>query len=184
MQIFALFMLCGTLVSFLVPETKGRTLEEMSGEPPTTLDHRNGSVTLNDGFKGWAARNNPFKGGAPAGFTYMKSPNLGPRSPGILGKRERVGIMTSPELIPRRGGTGHGRAASETSTEGNGYNISVGSNGTAMRADENDDLYLASAGAGNMPRWGAGWGVQSNIERRREGRVESIKLHDVGKLLK
>lgn len=31
MQIFALFMLCGTLVSFLIPETKGLTLEELSG---------------------------------------------------------------------------------------------------------------------------------------------------------
>jgi PHS family inorganic phosphate transporter-like MFS transporter len=32
MQIFALFMLCGTLTSFLVPETKRRTLEELAGE--------------------------------------------------------------------------------------------------------------------------------------------------------
>jgi len=185
MQIFALFMLCGTLVSFLVPETKGRTLEELSGEPPSVMDHRNGSVTLTDGFRGWASRNNPFRGGAPAGFTYVKSPNLGPRSPGIRGKRERMGIMTSPELIPKKGAKTHGRAASDASTEGgNSHNISVGSNGTTeRRADENDDLYLASAGAGRFPGWGAGWGVQRNVERR-DGRVESIKLHDVGKLLK
>jgi PHS family inorganic phosphate transporter-like MFS transporter len=185
MQIFALFMLCGTLVSFLVPETKGRTLEELSGEPPSVLDHRNGSVILTDGFKGWASRNNPFRGGAPAGFTYVKSPNLGPRSPGIRGKRERMGIMTSPELMPKKGAKSHGRAASDTSTEGgNAYNISVGSNGTARRrADENDDLYLASAGAGHLPGWGAGWGVQRNVERRRDERVESIKLQDVGELL-
>lgn len=31
MQIFALFMLCGTFVSFLIPETKGLTLEELAG---------------------------------------------------------------------------------------------------------------------------------------------------------
>jgi MFS transporter, PHS family, inorganic phosphate transporter len=32
MQIFALFMLCGTIISFLIPETKRRTLEELAGE--------------------------------------------------------------------------------------------------------------------------------------------------------
>ncbi|OCL10849.1 phosphate permease [Glonium stellatum] len=32
MQIFALFMFCGMLTSFLVPETKRRTLEEIAGE--------------------------------------------------------------------------------------------------------------------------------------------------------
>ena len=32
MQIFALFMLLGTLTSLLVPETKGITLEELAGE--------------------------------------------------------------------------------------------------------------------------------------------------------
>lgn len=36
MQIFALFMLCGTLVSLVcIPETKGITLEELSGEDTT-----------------------------------------------------------------------------------------------------------------------------------------------------
>lgn len=32
MQIFALFMLTGFFLSWLIPETKGRTLEELSGE--------------------------------------------------------------------------------------------------------------------------------------------------------
>jgi nitrate/nitrite transporter NarK len=32
MQIFALFMLCGLLISFLIPETKRKTLEELAGE--------------------------------------------------------------------------------------------------------------------------------------------------------
>lgn len=32
MQIFALFMFCGIFTSLLIPETKGRTLEELSGE--------------------------------------------------------------------------------------------------------------------------------------------------------
>ena len=34
MQIFAFFMLCGIFVSFLVPETKGLSLEVLAGEPP------------------------------------------------------------------------------------------------------------------------------------------------------
>jgi PHS family inorganic phosphate transporter-like MFS transporter len=39
MQIFALFMLCGFLVSFLIPETKRKTLEELSGEVPGTANY-------------------------------------------------------------------------------------------------------------------------------------------------
>ena len=34
MEIFALFMFCGTLVSFLIPETKRQTLEVLAGEAP------------------------------------------------------------------------------------------------------------------------------------------------------
>lgn len=32
MEIFALFMLLGFFLSWLIPETKGKTLEELSGE--------------------------------------------------------------------------------------------------------------------------------------------------------
>jgi len=32
MQIYALFMLCGIFTSFLIPETKRKTLEELAGE--------------------------------------------------------------------------------------------------------------------------------------------------------
>ncbi|KAF9199902.1 Inorganic phosphate transporter pho84, partial [Haplosporangium sp. Z 27] len=32
LKIFALFMLIGLLVTFLIPETKGKTLEELSNE--------------------------------------------------------------------------------------------------------------------------------------------------------
>ncbi len=32
MQIFALFMFCGIFTSLLVPETKGKTLEELRGD--------------------------------------------------------------------------------------------------------------------------------------------------------
>ncbi|KAL5331863.1 hypothetical protein ACEPPN_001402 [Leptodophora sp. 'Broadleaf-Isolate-01'] len=197
MQIFALFMLCGTLVSFLVPETKGRTLEELAGEGGMPLDSHSGSLTHNNRFGRWWARHNPFRGGKPAGFTYTKSPNLGPRSPGILGKRQRVGIMTSPELLPKttkrkRGkgekgnGNGHGRAKSDTSGSANGYSVSVDSYGRIPGQDDGFGTGGGGGSGGAPPGWGAGWGVQrgDGTPERRDGRVESIMLHDVGKLLK
>ncbi|EHK97789.1 MFS general substrate transporter [Glarea lozoyensis ATCC 20868] len=47
MEIFALFMLCGLLTSFLIPETKRKTLEELAGEVPGTdnYDPGLGAVT-------------------------------------------------------------------------------------------------------------------------------------------
>jgi MFS transporter, PHS family, inorganic phosphate transporter len=36
MQIFALFMLCGTFTTLLIPETKTKTLEQLAGEVPNT----------------------------------------------------------------------------------------------------------------------------------------------------
>ncbi|KAE8444621.1 acid phosphatase pho5 [Mollisiaceae sp. DMI_Dod_QoI] len=46
MEIFALFMLCGMFTSFLIPETKRKTLEELAGEVPGTpnYDPTNGGV--------------------------------------------------------------------------------------------------------------------------------------------
>lgn len=40
MQIFALFMLMGFFLSWLIPETKGKTLEELSGENDEDGVHR------------------------------------------------------------------------------------------------------------------------------------------------
>jgi PHS family inorganic phosphate transporter-like MFS transporter len=39
MQIFALFMLLGLFTSFLIPETKRKTLEELAGEVPGTANY-------------------------------------------------------------------------------------------------------------------------------------------------
>jgi PHS family inorganic phosphate transporter-like MFS transporter len=181
MQIFALFMLCGTLVSFLLPETKGCTLEELAGEDsPSPADPPRSPAT------GWA-RFHPFRGGRPSGLSWNRSPALGPRGPGLLGKRERPGIMTnptSPELLPRRG---EKVAVRDSSQESTSYSISVSSQagGRVARqvADpDHDDLYINGVGAGHLPGWGAGWGVQKNPLR--DGRVESIQLQDVGRLLK
>lgn len=189
MQIFALFMLCGTAVSFLLPETRGRTLEELAGEPQSTSTQSspssNGSLTLTPST--FIKRHNPFAGGKPAGFNYVKSPNLGPRSSGLRGKRERMGIMTSPELVPKQPSKkGHGKAASEGSVVG--YTVSVSSRNRTVaerRADENDDLYLAGAG-GALPGWGSGWSVDRGLNsdstvRRGDGVGETILLNDVGR---
>ncbi|KAK5551559.1 acid phosphatase pho5 [Exophiala xenobiotica] len=39
MEIFALFMLCGVFTTFLIPETKRKTLEELAGEIPGTSNY-------------------------------------------------------------------------------------------------------------------------------------------------
>lgn len=49
MQIFALFMVCGLITTFLIPETARKTLEELSGEDIGTensiaLSNHNGVV--------------------------------------------------------------------------------------------------------------------------------------------
>ena len=188
MQIFALFMLCGTLVSCLLPETKGCTLEELAGEEspipsndyPLPMKEATGLHRLNL-FAG---------GGRPSGFNWNRSPNTGPRTPGLLGKRERAGIMTSPDLLPKKTSEKAGlRDSRDTSQESNGsapgYSISVSSHQagrTTEHADQHDDLYINGVGTGQLPGWGAGWGVQRNPMR--DGRVESIQLQDVGSLLK
>jgi PHS family inorganic phosphate transporter-like MFS transporter len=67
MEIFALFMLCGLVTSFLIPETKRKTLEELAGEVPGTSNYdpgmsgnttgktfRNGSDDISDNVEGGA----------------------------------------------------------------------------------------------------------------------------------
>jgi PHS family inorganic phosphate transporter-like MFS transporter len=150
MQIFALFMFCGTMVSFLIPETKGRTLEELAGEGD--------DVVIVNGVAWWK-KFNIFGGGKPAGFETVKSPNLGPRSPGILGRHERVGIMTSPELLPKPGdkkAKRHRQARSFESTREHGGGESVSSNGRTI-GDEDEFRERCVV----LPGWSAGWGVQN-----------------------
>ena len=55
MQIFALFMLCGLLTTFLLPETKRRSLEEISGDgsPQDQLPSRSASATTDPTSKDW-----------------------------------------------------------------------------------------------------------------------------------
>ncbi|KAA8569924.1 hypothetical protein EYC84_002263 [Monilinia fructicola] len=189
MQIFALFMLCGTMVSFLIQETKGRTLEELSGEANSSPDSIAPTGTS------FCARNNPFTGGKPAGFSRnlknITSPSLMPRSPGHRGKRERVGIMTSAEFLPnshhdrssspRWSNRGHTRGGSDDTREVGADDYANGLHGDKRNVDLGGAGYGLNGGV--LPGWGAGWQVQRGEVKKGE-RVESIQLMDVGKLLK
>ncbi|KAK8080593.1 Repressible high-affinity phosphate permease [Apiospora hydei] len=195
MQIFALFMLCGTFVSFLIPETKGLTLEELAGEQPTSYNAgRNGSFIVPP-QQWW----NPFRSGQPAGFCYPHF-KRGARNP-------RVGIMTSPEMAvqqqqhqqhqqeshehhSRRGGSSRSgkwswrrggsndTAGYEMSSTSSTTGIVAPSGGTVVREDGD----TSGAHGGLLPGWGVGWG---RIDRGgHPTSVENIKLQDVGRLLR
>ena len=181
MQIFALFMLCGTIVSFLVPETKGQTLEELAGEG-FTQTQQNGSNTSQKETKSWWRNLNPFGGGKAAGFSWNRSPYLGPRSPGLLGKRERIGIMTSPEMIPKPGEKRKSHARETSQNSSNDYTESTSSR--RGNADIDDEAYINGGNSPPLPGWGAGWAVQTQPGSERAPGVQRILLQDIGKLLK
>ncbi|KAI1179392.1 major facilitator superfamily domain-containing protein [Nemania sp. FL0916] len=161
MQIFALFMFTGLLVSFLVPETKGYTLEELAGERPTSYNSgRNGSI-IETPKKWW----NPFGGGRPAGFMYSRS------SRASLGRDGRVGIMTSPEL-----------ASQNTQSKRRFWTrVRQQQDGRAGSTSSTTNIAPAAADEPNAvpPGWGAGWG---RIDRGGQP-IENIRLQDVGQLL-
>ncbi|KAI0489918.1 phosphate permease [Xylaria cf. heliscus] len=164
MQIFALFMLLGLLVSLLVPETKGYTLEELAGERPTSYNSgRNGSI-IERPKKWW----NPFTGGRPAGFMYTRSRQ------GSYGNSVRVGIMTSPELAAQNANSRKRhfwRRNRQNQQERRPNSMSSTANMANTVIDEVP---------GAPPGWGAGWG---RVDRGQPLGMEDIRLHDVGHLL-
>ncbi|KAF4986461.1 hypothetical protein FDECE_15948 [Fusarium decemcellulare] len=183
LQLFALFMLFGTFVSLLIPETKGMTLEELSGEPRTSYNAGcNGSISLGSPkLRAW----NPFHGGQPAGFSYPRS-----RANHFSKHRkaDRVGIMTSPELMAEtsrlrrpRLWRRHRKAKSSNGT--NEIALSTRSSGTG-----DEDVFPSGVPmppAANPPQpppsWGAGWG---RIDRGGPPPLlNSVQLQDVGSLL-
>ncbi|KAI8633381.1 phosphate permease [Xylariaceae sp. FL1651] len=169
MQIFALFMLLGLVVSFLVPETKGYTLEELAGEPPTSYNSgRNGSIIVSS-RKWW----NPFGGGQPAGFLYPRS------SQSNFGAGGRVGIMTSPEIAAQNAGSRRRLFWSRSRQEEQDENRTESASSTLNGEGTSGNAALANTGV--LPGWGAGWG---RIDRGgRPLGMENIRLQDVGSLL-
>lgn len=173
MQIYALFMFCGTLVSFLIPETKGISLEELSGETPTSYNaSRNGSISIPPSRRRWW---NPFSGGQPAGFFYPRAGNR------FYFKKQRVGIMASPELAAQQA---QASKRNKRARRGGGsqdsinYAFSSASSTTPIAPmGHHDDV----AHGGVVPGWSAGWG---RIDRGGNPNSENIRLQDVGHLLK
>ncbi|KAI0811610.1 major facilitator superfamily domain-containing protein [Xylaria sp. FL0064] len=167
MQIFALFMFTGLVVSFLVPETKGYTLEELAGERPTSYNSgRNGSI-VEKPKKWW----NPFGGGRPAGFMY---PRLSQSS---FGPGGHTGIMTSPELAAQNAESRKRRFWGWSRRDKRGERPDSTSSTTNIAGETMDE---ATAATGIPPRWGAGWG---RIDRGHPPAMENIRLQDVGQLL-
>lgn len=179
MRLFALFMLCGAAASLLVPETRGLTLEELAGEPPTSYNAgRNGSI----GSTG-AGRLNLLVGGRPAGFAY-------PRASGVSGSWR--GARTGDGRPPAGGHdvdveTGKPRPAArrkhwwrtrryENGTANSSGEYGMGCISSSTRAfDESAD----AGRAGATPGWNVGWG---RIDRG--AAPDNIRLNDVGGLIK
>lgn len=181
LKLFALFMFLGTLVSLLIPETKGLTLEELSGESRTSYNAGcNGSISLGSPkLHAW----NPFHGGQPAGFAY-------PRAHGVHFRKShrspRDDIMASPQLVAENmrqkrsrlwRKTRKTRIASDSSNE-----IALRNRASSTTAGSSDAESSAQAGAPqqHLPTWGAGWG---RIDRGAPP-TNSVQLNDVGMLLK
>ncbi|KAI5459755.1 major facilitator superfamily domain-containing protein [Mariannaea sp. PMI_226] len=177
LQLFALFMLLGTLVSLLIPETKGMTLEELSGEPRTSYNAGcNGSISLGSPkMRGL----NPFGGGQPAGFFYPRS------KIGSSKKMDRVGIMTSPEMVAQNARMRRPRfwrrryRAKSSSADSNDIALSTRTSATA-----DDEIFppgLSAPMNQPLPSWGAGWG---RIDRGgAPPLLNSVQFQDVGMLL-
>lgn len=142
-------MLCGTLICFLTPETKGRTLEDLAREPTSSMDGggRNGSVVTRNDSPWW--KWNPFPG--VFSWKQIHSPSMGPMSPRLRGKKERVGIMTSPNLLPKEKEGKHGRAVSDTTSANGACSVSMTS--SWRMEEEHDEVYV-----------GAQCGVRSEIQ--------------------
>lgn len=183
LKLFALFMLLGTLVSLLIPETKGLTLEELSGETRTSYNAGcNGSISLGSPrMRSW----NPFHGGQAAGFAYPRAHS------GQFGKSRRsarAGIMDSPELL---GDSAHQQRSSFWRRSRKSRIGSDGSNEIALRNRASDMSCSSEEGESSrpglqqqqqLPTWGAGWG---RIDRGAPpAMMNSVQLNDVGALLK
>jgi MFS transporter, PHS family, inorganic phosphate transporter len=96
MEIFACFMLCGTLVSLLIPETKRKTLEELAGEKPLYQRNRNSTGSHGPGKGGFLT---PVLG-------VLHSPKLNPMN----GKKSNSG-KSSEDGMGRSNGSVTSEAA-------------------------------------------------------------------------
>ncbi|KAG5985429.1 hypothetical protein E4U55_002350 [Claviceps digitariae] len=182
LKLFALFMFLGTLVSLLIPETKGVTLEELSGESRTSYNAGcNGSVSLGSPrLHSW----NLFRGGQAAGFAYPRAHY------GHFGKSRSsasgLGISTPTEMTTenvRQSRFKSWRRSRKTRLEGHGSNENALRNrASATSSDADSPPQSGATEQLQLPIWGAGWG---RIDRGGPPTaMNSVQFNDVGMLLK
>ncbi|KAG6019529.1 hypothetical protein E4U19_007168 [Claviceps sp. Clav32 group G5] len=180
LKLFALFMLLGTLVSLLVPETKGVTLEELSGESRTSYNAGcNGSISLGSRSRSW----NPFCGGGPAGFAYPRAHS------GQFGKRRsstsEFDFSSSPDMVTdssRQSRSKSWRRFRKTRSKKHGPNEIALRNRASGTSLEARSAPQSGAQQTQLPAWGAGWG---RIDRGSPPTaMNNVEFNDVGMLLK
>ncbi|GAO18947.1 hypothetical protein UVI_02059280 [Ustilaginoidea virens] len=179
LKLFALFMFLGTCVSLLIPETKGITLEELSGESRTSYNAGcNGSISMGSPqMHSW----NPLHGGQAAGFAYPRVRGAAPFGKGRQSPRVSA-VTTSPELLAENSRQKSSRFWRRNSR-------------TRMKSDRSNEIALRNRGSDisldgqsmtqeqlQLPTWGAGWG---RIDRGAPTpKISSVQLNDVGMLLR
>ncbi|KAG5992740.1 hypothetical protein E4U54_003574 [Claviceps lovelessii] len=182
LKLLALFMFLGTLVSLLIPETKGVTLEELSGESRTSYNAGcNGSLSLGSPrLRAW----NPFHGGQAAGFAYPRAHH------GRFGKSRSSAagfdISTSPEMTaenarqPRFKPWRRTRKTRKESHDSNEY--ALRNRASATSSDVGPPSRNGAVQQPQLPVWGAGWG---RIDRGGPpAAMNNVQFNDVGMLLK
>lgn len=169
LQLFALFMLLGTFTSLLVPETKGLTLEELSGETRTSYNAGcNGSINMDDAKVRW----NPFSGGQPAGFSYPRTESSTLRSSNADLRRRKPHFWRSRKRA----------RTNSDDTNDIALNVCNSRSGESTGQGTPDEPAQPTAPGSEAPLWGAGWG---RIDRGTPAvQMDEVQLHDVGSLLR
>lgn len=162
LQLFALFMFLGTLVSILIPETKGLTLEELSGETRTSYNDGINDTPIAPKTRMQAL--NPFTGGRPAGFAY-------PRAQAAM---DKAGIMNSNIETTRQRRPFPWRRRWRPRSAAESYDIALSN--TSSRSEPPAPVQQQA-----LPTWGAGWGRIDRGVRPRS--ADKVELQDEGGLL-
>jgi PHS family inorganic phosphate transporter-like MFS transporter len=158
MEIFACFMFCGTLVSFLIPETKLQTLEVLAGEKP--LRDPNSGASRNSG----STPDNK----SPRSFL---SPILRPMASPKLPSRSRDGKGGGSDKRK----SGHGRPGS--------IDLDADMNRFGDRSWHTHDASVSVTSEGALLYGHSRGHKRSESYTSRNQRVDSIPLQDVGGLI-
>jgi MFS transporter, PHS family, inorganic phosphate transporter len=175
MEIFACFMLCGTVVSFLIPETKRLTLEELAGEKP--LHHRNSGTASPSSKKSLFFQSpvlSPMRSPVIPPLNSSKKESGSGASPSKNGRTR----ISSKELKRERD---RERDSSERENQSPHHSGSVSSEGAILHNLSQANTGGRSSGLGSHHSAAGG---HARSESAGSGRywMESIPLQDVGGL--